>query len=181
MIRCQRSKCQTAHCKLSVSPTRCRRTGSALTKSTSASRLDYRKSDIGCFEKVSLTGSGKWSLVPLKSNISQFGVVSQASRGPLTDDSLSKVEECCELQGTGALILLLPALFTVDPGDDKQDVPLLSALVQLKQLQQVSAWNCQLPLVILVPGSDDGDTQKLEEGTVKVRNPLCLVSQGIGL
>ncbi|XP_076016638.1 germinal-center associated nuclear protein [Genypterus blacodes] len=87
----------------------------------------------------------------------------KASRGPLTDDSLSKVEECCELQGARALILLLPALFTMDAGQDKQDVPLLSALVQLKQLQQVSTWDCQLPLVILVPGSDDGDTRKLEE------------------
>ncbi|KAF7658146.1 hypothetical protein LDENG_00016710 [Lucifuga dentata] len=89
----------------------------------------------------------------------------KASCGPLTDDSLSKIEECSELQGTGALILLLPALFAVDPGHDQQDVPLLSALVQLKQLQQVSAWNCQLPLAILVPGSANGDddTQKLEE------------------
>ncbi|XP_028289454.1 germinal-center associated nuclear protein isoform X2 [Parambassis ranga] len=89
----------------------------------------------------------------------------KASRGPLTDDGLSKLEECCELQGTGALIMLLPAMPVVDPGQDEQDVPLLSALLQLKQLQQVNAWHCPLPLVILIPGSDGGivDTQKLEE------------------
>ncbi|XP_067459089.1 germinal-center associated nuclear protein [Thunnus thynnus] len=86
----------------------------------------------------------------------------KASRGPLTEDSLSKMEECCELQGTGALIMLLPALRTVESGHDEQDVPLLSALLQLKQLQQANTWHSPLPLVILVPGPD-GDTQKLEE------------------
>ncbi|KAM7380864.1 hypothetical protein PAMP_004134 [Pampus punctatissimus] len=85
----------------------------------------------------------------------------KASRGPLTEDSLSKMEECCELQGTAALIMLLPAL-PIEPRHDEQDVPLLSALLQLKQLQQASTWHSPLPLVILVPGPD-GDTQKLEE------------------
>ncbi|XP_053296244.1 germinal-center associated nuclear protein [Pleuronectes platessa] len=89
----------------------------------------------------------------------------KASRGPLTEDSLSKMEESCELSGTGALIMLLPAMPTVEPGEDEQDVPLLSALLQLKQLQQTSTWHCPLPLVILVPGPDGGpgDTQKLVE------------------
>ncbi|KAM4608580.1 germinal-center associated nuclear protein [Polymixia lowei] len=89
----------------------------------------------------------------------------KVSRGPLTDDGLSKVEECCDLQGTGALLLLLPALPAPEPGQEEQDVPLLSALLQLKQLQQASPWHCPLPLVILVPGPDgsSGDTQKLEE------------------
>ncbi|XP_068428671.1 germinal-center associated nuclear protein isoform X2 [Clinocottus analis] len=89
----------------------------------------------------------------------------KASRGPLTDDGLSKTEECGELQGTGGLIVLLPAVPTIEPGPDEQDVPLLSALLQLKQLQQASAWHCPLPLAILVPGPEcgTGDTQKLEE------------------
>lgn len=91
------------------------------------------------------------------------GGVPQASRGPLNEDGLSKVEECCELQGTGALIMLLPALPVVEPGQEEQDVPVLSALLQLKQLQQASAWHSPLPLVILVPGSDS-DTKQLEEG-----------------
>uniref|UniRef100_A0A3Q3QX71 Germinal-center associated nuclear protein n=1 Tax=Monopterus albus TaxID=43700 RepID=A0A3Q3QX71_MONAL len=69
-------------------------------------------------------------------------------------DSLSKIEECYELQGTGALVMLLPALSIIEPGRNEQDVPLLSALLQLKQLQQASTWHCPLPLVILVPGPD---------------------------
>ncbi|KAM9365403.1 germinal-center associated nuclear protein isoform 2-T2 [Pholidichthys leucotaenia] len=89
----------------------------------------------------------------------------KASRGPLTEDSLSKTEECSELQGTSALIILLPALPLTEAGQEEQDVPLLSALLQLKQLQQVSSWHCPLPLVVLVPGPERGaaETQKLEE------------------
>ncbi|XP_069554900.1 germinal-center associated nuclear protein [Brachyistius frenatus] len=89
----------------------------------------------------------------------------KASRGPLTEDGLSKMEECCELRGTGALVMLLPALHAVRPGRDEEDVPLLSALLQLKQLQQASAWHCPLPLVVLVPGPDGGaaETHKLQE------------------
>ena len=62
--------------------------------------------------------------------------------------------------------MLLPAMPAVEPGQDEQDVPLLSALLQLKQLQQTSTWHCPLPLVILVPGPDGGagDKQKLVEG-----------------
>ncbi|KAM3607427.1 uncharacterized protein V6R79_007728 [Siganus canaliculatus] len=86
----------------------------------------------------------------------------KVSHGPLTEDGLSKMEECCELQGAGALISLLPALPVLDPDQDGQDVPLLSALLQLKQLQQASSWHSPLPLVVLVPGPD-GDTHKLEQ------------------
>ncbi|KAM6978448.1 germinal-center associated nuclear protein-like [Tautogolabrus adspersus] len=89
----------------------------------------------------------------------------KASRGPLSEDGLSKMEECCELHGTGALITLLTAIPINDSDQDEQDVALLSALLQLKQLQQASTWQCPLPLVILVPGPDRGigQTQKLEE------------------
>ncbi|XP_074514474.1 germinal-center associated nuclear protein [Sebastes fasciatus] len=86
----------------------------------------------------------------------------KASRGPLNEDDLSKTEECCELQGAGALIVLLPAMPIVEPSLDEQDVPLLSALLQLKQLQQASTWHCPLPVAILVPGPEC-DTQTLEE------------------
>lgn len=95
-----------------------------------------------------------------------LGVVPQASRGPLSEVGLSKAEECCELQGAAALIVLLPALPLTDPGPDEQDVPLLSALLQLKQLEQASSWHRPLPLVLLVPGPDGGaaGTRQLEEG-----------------
>uniref|UniRef100_A0A4W5P0G4 Germinal-center associated nuclear protein n=1 Tax=Hucho hucho TaxID=62062 RepID=A0A4W5P0G4_9TELE len=82
----------------------------------------------------------------------------QASRGPLSEEGLSNLEEAQELQGTGALLMLLPA---PSPGSEDQDVPMLSALLQLKQLQQANIWDCPLPLAILVPGPHN--TQKLEE------------------
>ncbi|XP_037120761.1 germinal-center associated nuclear protein isoform X2 [Syngnathus acus] len=89
----------------------------------------------------------------------------KVSRGPLSEDGLSQMEECCELQGTGALIMLLPALTFSEDDRNEQDVPLLSALLQLKQLQQASSWHCPLPLVVLVPGPDriTCNTGKLEE------------------
>uniref|UniRef100_A0A673YSM1 Germinal-center associated nuclear protein n=1 Tax=Salmo trutta TaxID=8032 RepID=A0A673YSM1_SALTR len=82
----------------------------------------------------------------------------KASRGPLSEEGLSNLEEAQELQGTGALLMLLPA---PSPGSEDQDVPMLSALLQLKQLQQANIWDCPLPLAILVPGPHN--TQKLEE------------------
>ncbi|CAL8266206.1 unnamed protein product [Lota lota] len=90
----------------------------------------------------------------------------KVSRGPLSDEGFSKMEESSELQGTGALLLLLPALPSPVDGQDDQDVPLLSALLQLKQLQQASAWHSPLPLVILVPGAhhhSTSETHNLEE------------------
>lgn len=98
----------------------------------------------------------------------------KVSRGPLTEDGLSKMEECCELQGAGALISLLPALPVLDPDQDEQDVPLLSALLQLRQLQQASSWHSPLPLVVLVPGPD-ADTHKLEQALML----HTLVSDGL--
>ncbi|XP_019744468.1 germinal-center associated nuclear protein [Hippocampus comes] len=95
----------------------------------------------------------------------QVHVSIKVSRGPLTNDALSQMEERRELQGTAALIMLLPALPFSEASGDERDVPLLSALLQLKQLQQASAWHCPPPLVVLVPGPDrdSRNTQKLEE------------------
>ncbi|XP_056145681.1 germinal-center associated nuclear protein [Lampris incognitus] len=92
----------------------------------------------------------------------------KVAHGPLTEEGLSKLEECCELQGTGALLMLLPAMPALAPEvrHEDKDVPLLSALLQLKQLQQASPWHCPLPLVILMPGpanTDPNNIQKLEE------------------
>uniref|UniRef100_A0A8C7VKE9 Germinal-center associated nuclear protein n=1 Tax=Oncorhynchus mykiss TaxID=8022 RepID=A0A8C7VKE9_ONCMY len=86
----------------------------------------------------------------------------QASRGPLSEEGLSNLEEGQELQGTGALLMLLPA---PSPGSEDQDVPMLSALLQLKQLQQANIWDCSLPLAILVgtPTTHDLMLQTLVE------------------
>ncbi|XP_055086544.1 germinal-center associated nuclear protein [Periophthalmus magnuspinnatus] len=50
----------------------------------------------------------------------------KVSHGPLSEDSLCKAEECSELQGTGALLMLLPASALLDPRQSDPDVPLLS-------------------------------------------------------
>lgn len=60
--------------------------------------------------------------------------------------------------------MLLPSMPIFEAEHNELDVSLLSALLQLKQLQKASTWHCPLPLVILVPGSENGNTQKLEEG-----------------
>ncbi|KAK5861477.1 hypothetical protein PBY51_022871 [Eleginops maclovinus] len=90
----------------------------------------------------------------------------KASRGPLSEDGLSKAEGCSELQGTAALMVLLPAMPLTEQGQEEQEIPLLSALLQLKQLQQAKGnWHCPLPLAILVPGPSGGpgDTQDIEK------------------
>ncbi|KAK5890784.1 hypothetical protein CesoFtcFv8_014270 [Champsocephalus esox] len=88
----------------------------------------------------------------------------KASRGPLSEDGLSKAEGLSELQGTAALMMLLPAMPLTE--QEEQDIPLLSALLQLKQLQQAKgSWHCPLPLAVLVPepAGGPGDTQEIEE------------------
>ncbi|XP_034077413.1 germinal-center associated nuclear protein isoform X1 [Gymnodraco acuticeps] len=88
----------------------------------------------------------------------------KASRGPLSEDGLSKAEGLSELQGTAALMVLLPAMPLTE--QEEQDIPLLSALLQLKQLQQAKgSWHCPLPLAVLVPepAGGPGDTQEIEE------------------
>lgn len=72
--------------------------------------------------------------------------------------------ESFEFQGTRALIMLLPSTSIEETEENESDVPLLSALLQLKQFQQASTCQGPLPLVILIPGSDTGITRKLQEG-----------------
>lgn len=88
----------------------------------------------------------------------------QVSHGPLSEEGQIQLEEQSELLGTGALLMLLPPLPCT--GLDDEDIPMLSALLQLKQVQQASGWQTALPLVLLIPDQLEeavGD-QKLEEG-----------------
>uniref|UniRef100_A0A8C6NZW1 Germinal-center associated nuclear protein n=2 Tax=Nothobranchius furzeri TaxID=105023 RepID=A0A8C6NZW1_NOTFU len=93
----------------------------------------------------------------------------KACRGPLSEPGLSRLEEFPELQGTKAIIMLLPAQPVVEVGQEDRDVPLLSALLQLKQLQQASSWFCPLPLVLLVPGCQDASVAPDLEEALKLR------------
>lgn len=71
--------------------------------------------------------------------------------------------------------MLLPSTSIHETEENEADVPLLSALLQLKQFQQASTCHCPLPLVILVPGSDTGVTQKLEEGDSESTSQIILL------
>lgn len=86
------------------------------------------------------------------------------SHGPLSEDGQNQLEEQNELLGTSSLLMLLPPLLCT--GLDDEDIPLLSALLQLKQVQQASGWHTALPLALLIPDQLEGavNDQKLEEG-----------------
>lgn len=83
----------------------------------------------------------------------------KVSCGPLSEKALCTVEDCLELQGTSVLLMLLPMSVLLGPHRNDQDMALLSALLQLKQLQQANTWHSPLPLVILVPGQKQGEDQ----------------------
>ncbi|KAI4878707.1 hypothetical protein NFI96_013487 [Prochilodus magdalenae] len=92
----------------------------------------------------------------------------KVSRGPLSMEGQSHLEEQNELLGTSALLMMLPHLPNACQSDLRQgdeDVPLLSALLQLKQVQKACGWNSALPLALIVPGQPEGaiTDQKLEE------------------
>ncbi|XP_066542369.1 germinal-center associated nuclear protein isoform X2 [Hoplias malabaricus] len=92
----------------------------------------------------------------------------KVSRGPLNKEGQVHLEDQKELLGTSGLLVMLPLL----PGgghsnivQDEEDVPLLSALLQLKQVQKASGWNSALPLALIIPGQQEGGLtdQKLED------------------
>lgn len=90
----------------------------------------------------------------------------QACHGPLSADDQCLLEEQKELHGTNALLMLLPPLNSSGQGEEDEDVTLLSALLQLRQVQQASCWHSPLPLVVVVTGNQESGTsdQGLEEG-----------------
>uniref|UniRef100_A0A8C9WGI3 Germinal-center associated nuclear protein n=1 Tax=Scleropages formosus TaxID=113540 RepID=A0A8C9WGI3_SCLFO len=81
--------------------------------------------------------------------------ITQVARGPLSEDGQAALEKQKDLMGTSALLMLLPAMPTTEGKDEEYegvDVFLLSALLQLKQVQQANAWPQPLPLALVVPG-----------------------------
>ncbi|XP_072541729.1 germinal-center associated nuclear protein [Salminus brasiliensis] len=104
----------------------------------------------------------------------------KVSRGPLNETGQSQLEEQKQLLGTSALLMLLPLLPSMDHSDLRsgdEDVPLLSALLQLKQVQEASGWNSALPLALIIPGQLEGaiSDEKLEE----VLQLKSLVNDGV--
>lgn len=89
----------------------------------------------------------------------------QACHGPLSAEDQCLLDEQKELHGTNALLMLLPPVSNAGQGEEEEeeDVPLLSALLQLRQVQQASCWHSPVPLAVVVTGNQDGD-HCLEEG-----------------
>uniref|UniRef100_A0A8C1VU35 Germinal-center associated nuclear protein n=1 Tax=Cyprinus carpio TaxID=7962 RepID=A0A8C1VU35_CYPCA len=81
----------------------------------------------------------------------------QACHGPLSAENQCLLEEQKELHGTNALLMLLPSL-SAGQGEEDEDVSLLSALLQLRQVKQASCWHCPVPLVVVVTGNQEGGT-----------------------
>ncbi|KAJ8247072.1 hypothetical protein GJAV_G00258440 [Gymnothorax javanicus] len=93
----------------------------------------------------------------------------KVTRGPLSEEGQALLEKQKDLQGTSALLLLLPALLgsveeSPEEREEQEEVFLLSALLQLRQLQEASAGMPAIPLVVLVPERSDRpiSDQKLE-------------------
>lgn len=98
----------------------------------------------------------------------------QASHGPLSEEDQCLLEKQKDLHGTNALLMLLPP--PLSSGQEEEDVTLLSALLQLKQVQKASCWHSPLPLAVVVTDNEDDETsdQGLEEGNLNVvKHVLC--------
>ncbi|XP_048863819.1 germinal-center associated nuclear protein-like [Brienomyrus brachyistius] len=105
------------------------------------------------------------ALAPSAGSEAMFLTVGQVARGPLSEEGQLALEKRKGLMGMGALLMLLPS--AVSPGADEEDgdIFLLSALLQLRQIQQANAWPQALPLVVVVPGQAGhrASDERLEE------------------
>lgn len=105
------------------------------------------------------------SLTNIKGQTHEVHISIKACHGPLSAEDQCLLEEQKDLHGTNALLMLLPPLNSAGQGEEDEDVILLSALLQLRQVQQASCWHSPLPLVVVVTGNQDNGTsdQGLEE------------------
>uniref|UniRef100_A0A8C1G108 Germinal-center associated nuclear protein n=1 Tax=Cyprinus carpio TaxID=7962 RepID=A0A8C1G108_CYPCA len=103
------------------------------------------------------------SLTNIRGHTHEVHIAIKACHGPLSAEDQCLLEEQKELHGTNALLMLLPPLNSAGQGDE--DVSLLSALLQLRQVQQASCWHSPVPLVVVVIGNQEGGTNdhSLEE------------------
>ncbi|TRZ03754.1 hypothetical protein DNTS_009746 [Danionella cerebrum] len=102
------------------------------------------------------------NLTNIKGQTQEVYISIKACHGPLSAEDQCLLEEQKELHGTNALVMLLPSLICPERRQEEEDVMLLSALLQLKQVQQASGWHSPIPLVVLVPGYKECD-ERLEE------------------
>ncbi|KTF86048.1 hypothetical protein cypCar_00014410 [Cyprinus carpio] len=105
------------------------------------------------------------SLTNIRGKTHEVHISIKACHGPLSAENQCLLEEQKELHGTNALLMLLPSL-SAGQGEEDEDVSLLSALLQLRQVKQASCWHCPVPLVVVVTGNQEDGTNGhgLEEG-----------------
>ncbi|XP_052462494.1 germinal-center associated nuclear protein isoform X1 [Carassius gibelio] len=97
------------------------------------------------------------SLTNIRGKTHEVQISIKACHGPLSAENQCLLEEQKELHGTNALLMLLPSLST-GQGEENENVALLSALIQLRQVQQASCWHSPVPLVVVVTGNQEGGT-----------------------
>uniref|UniRef100_A0A8C1Z6F6 Germinal-center associated nuclear protein n=1 Tax=Cyprinus carpio TaxID=7962 RepID=A0A8C1Z6F6_CYPCA len=100
------------------------------------------------------------SLTNIRGKTHEVHISIKACHGPLSAENQCLLEEQKELHGTNALLMLLPSL-SAGQGEEDEDVSLLSALLQLRQVKQASCWHCPVPLVVVVTGNQEGGTNAL--------------------
>ncbi|KAF4108846.1 hypothetical protein G5714_009919 [Onychostoma macrolepis] len=98
------------------------------------------------------------SLTNIRGQTHKVHIAIKACHGPLSAEDQCLLEEQKELHGTNALLMLLPSLNSAGQGEEDEDVSLLSALLQLRQVQQASCWHSPVPLVVVVTGNQEGGT-----------------------
>lgn len=99
------------------------------------------------------------SLTNIRGQTHEVYISVKACHGPLSAEDQCMLDEQKELHGTNALLMLLPPVSNAGQGEEEEeeDVPLLSALLQLRQVQQASCWHSPVPLAVVVTGNQDGD------------------------
>ncbi|XP_052421100.1 germinal-center associated nuclear protein-like [Carassius gibelio] len=98
------------------------------------------------------------SLTNIRGQTHEVHIAIKACHGPLSAEDQCLLEEQKELHGTNALLMLLPPLNSAGQGEEDEDVSLLSALLQLRQVQQASCWHSPVPLVVVVIGNQESGT-----------------------
>ncbi|XP_055071228.2 germinal-center associated nuclear protein [Misgurnus anguillicaudatus] len=100
------------------------------------------------------------SLRNVRENTHEVHIAIKACHGPLCEEDQCLLEKRKALHGTNALLLLLPPVL-----QEEEDVTLLSAFLQLRQVQQASCWHSPLPLAVVVTDNEEDviSDQGLEE------------------
>ncbi|XP_056611344.1 germinal-center associated nuclear protein isoform X2 [Triplophysa dalaica] len=103
----------------------------------------------------------------------------KASHGPLSQEDQWLSEKRKDLHGTNALLILLPPPLSVGLGqeEEEEDVTLLSALLQLRQVQQASCLHSPVPLAVVVTDNEEGRTS--DQGLVEALMLNTLIKDGL--